>query len=158
MPAASGNLFHVSGMIAEKQLWEVLRFMEMIKAYNVEVRPVAPPAGLISGPKDAKGEPVAAANNPDAILAAMYAAYKRAPSADSVGKEVRTRIAQIIAADPAGVFKAADVVAAGMGRKDVQNVTFLLVKAKLLKRIESGTFKATPRLLNGGEHGQVVAQ
>jgi len=148
MPATSGNLFHVCGIFEEKRLWEILRFMETQKAYNIEVRPVAPPAGLLAGP----AQSVSAANDPDALYAAMTGG--RTPRADegATGK-ARRAIASIVAADPAATFAAGDVVAAGADPKAVTNATFALVKLKLLKRVSPGTFRPTARLLADHDHG-----
>jgi len=44
MPANGSNLFHVSAIVDEKRLWALLRHMEAVEAYDVEVRPVAPAA------------------------------------------------------------------------------------------------------------------
>jgi len=149
MPATNGNLFHVSGIFEEKRLWDILRFMETQKAYNIEVRPVAPPAGLLTGPTTG---PVAAANDPDALVATMTGG--RRPRADEgASGRARRAVAAVVAADPTATFTHKELVAHGADAKGATNTVFLLIRAKLLKRVSQGTYRATARLLAGPSAG-----
>jgi len=152
MPASGPNLFHVSAIIDEKRLWDLLRHMEAVRAYDVEVRPVAPTAGLLAAPAGA----TAAANAPDALYATMIG--NRKPRADEgASGKARRAIAEIVAVNPTATFTHSDVLAHGADAKAITNTVFILIRTKMLKRVEKGAYKATPRLLNGS-HAHEVAE
>src|SRR5262245_66232398 len=96
MPATSGNLFHVCGIFEEKRLWEILSFMETQKAYNIEVRPVAPPAGLLAG----AAQTVSAADDPDALSAGMTRGAEPRADGGAPGK-ARGAVSAVVDGDAA---------------------------------------------------------
>jgi len=129
--APTGNLFHVSAIFTQKALWEVLRYLEAQQAYSVEVRPVAPPTGLLEAPAAAPAD----------------IPFKNSRAGSASGK-IREEIVKALL--EAGEVHTAEFRKRGHSLHDVSNAVFYLTKRKLMKKMGPQHYKATPRLLNAG--------
>jgi len=135
MPSSglTGNLFTVTATIEDKRLHEVLTFYKSLRAYNVEVHPVPPPAGLLTGP-----------------AATSEANGKR--KGWGMAGEVRAAITAMAAAEPHGQIEVAEIRKQFPRVKGaVNNVLLALMKEKKMRRVGYGVYKPTAKLLASHE-------
>src|SRR5262245_47371426 len=133
--ATTGNLFYVSAIFTQKALWDVLRFIEAHQGYSVEVRPVAPPTGLLEAPQKE-----AAATSPPAL-------FRRQRNSES-GK-IRDQIVAALLEHPESEFDTATIKTPN--RHTVTNAIFFLNQHKFIKKTGHQTYKATAKLINAGK-------
>lgn len=126
---ATTNLFHVSGIFTQKALWEVLRFFETMQGYSVEVRPVAPPSGLLAAPE---------------AEATKLSALERTRENSAAGRARAEILAELRAGKE---VTAAELRQRGHDNGAIANAIFFLTKAKLAKRVKKGTYVAAKNLV-----------
>jgi len=145
------KLLRVTAIVSDKQIHDTLTYFAEQKAYNVEVHPVPPPAGLIAGPKEASPAPaLAPAHASDAEAVKAFIGVKR--QRDSASAQIREEIVKSLI--ESGEARTTDFFKRkGTSRHAVSNAVFFLTQRKLMKKFGHQHYKATPKLLAAAGNG-----